>query len=140
MTARLHVPEWRGPGPGRFPANGRSAISSSLRLTAAVSAAAPQNHGGAPSVASGGYDSGTLLRCRRSLAEWLRGARPLDGLTTSAYESAERFPDLRAVHRTTSGGASSSPVGIADHASDVTEHSRIEMVLPKHGPTDGADS
>ena len=29
---------------------------------------------------------------------------------------------------------------IADHANEVTEHSRIEMVLPKHGPTDGADS
>jgi hypothetical protein len=29
---------------------------------------------------------------------------------------------------------------IVDHANEVTEHSRIEMVLPKHGPTDGADS
>jgi len=27
-----------------------------------------------------------------------------------------------------------------DHANEVIEHSRIEMVLPKHGPTDGADS
>ena len=26
------------------------------------------------------------------------------------------------------------------HVSDVTEHSRSEIVLPKHGPTDGADS
>ena len=26
------------------------------------------------------------------------------------------------------------------HANDAIEHSRIEMVLPKHGPTDGADS
>ena len=27
-----------------------------------------------------------------------------------------------------------------DHAIEVIENSRIEMVLPKHGPTDGADS
>jgi hypothetical protein len=27
-----------------------------------------------------------------------------------------------------------------NHASEVIEHSRIEIVLPKHGPTDGADS
>ena len=27
-----------------------------------------------------------------------------------------------------------------DHVNEVIENSRIEIVLPKHGPTDGADS
>jgi hypothetical protein len=67
---------------------------------------------------------------------------PLSGSpAASRVISPAGFPQTPEARQSRPLHAGSPPaVASADHAIEVIENSRIEIVLPKHGPTDGADS